>query len=71
MQRTDASGSDRVCTYVGMRGAAGWFVTYTCLTWIPVVYSSVNLYLVTHPIQLGKGVSIRIIQLNNSLLVCK
>jgi 7-dehydrocholesterol reductase len=39
---------------------AGWFVTYTCLTWIPVVYSSVNLYLVTHPIQLGKGVALTI-----------
>lgn len=33
---------------------AGWFMTYTCVTWIPVVNSSVNLYLVTHPIQLGR-----------------
>uniref|UniRef100_A0A7I4B7N8 7-dehydrocholesterol reductase n=2 Tax=Physcomitrium patens TaxID=3218 RepID=A0A7I4B7N8_PHYPA len=38
---------------------AGWFMTYTCVTWIPVVNSSVNLYLVTHPIQLGRRIQAR------------
>lgn len=38
------------------RVAAGWFIVWTCLTWIPAVYPAVNLYLVAHPIQLGRGV---------------
>ncbi|KAH9568494.1 hypothetical protein CY35_03G080000 [Sphagnum magellanicum] len=34
---------------------AGFLFLWTSLVWIPVIHSLVNLYLVSHPIQLGRG----------------
>jgi hypothetical protein len=41
-----------------VRFAAGFLAVFTCLAWIPAVHTSVNLYLVSHPIHLGQGVRI-------------
>ncbi len=41
-----------------VRFAAGFLAVFTCLAWIPAVHTSVNLYLVSHPIHLGQGVPI-------------
>ncbi|CAM6058176.1 unnamed protein product [Sphagnum tenellum] len=37
---------------------AGFLAVFTCLAWIPAVHTSVNLYLVSHPIHLGQGLAL-------------
>jgi hypothetical protein len=52
-----------------MWAAVGWFFVWNSLTWIPSVYPAVNLYLVSHPVKLGRGVPSLQLILDKQILI--
>lgn len=42
------------CLFGGI--AAGFYIVWGCLVWVPSVYTSPALYLVNHPVELGTPV---------------
>lgn len=41
---------------LGWDFAAGFYIVWGCLVWVPSVYTSPALYLVNHPVELGTPV---------------
>lgn len=50
--------------------AAGFYICWGCLVWVPSIYTSPGMYLVNHPVHLGAPVSMAILLSPSYLLFC-